>query len=189
MRFMLLCAILAGPVAAQEIKVTVQEFRVTVQKPKIYVTLAESHVPPFPCPPCEKLKKDRAEGKLGQFDFPRYSETQEYHPPFDGIKSYPAIRFRNRKGVWMVVYGYDESVKQRLRVELIDPPVTKKTSIFGSIGTSHESRETLIAHLLFDGIHRGRYTMSQLSVMSDEQLDAAHDRDHGIQKGLFLHVR
>lgn len=175
MRFMLLCAILAGPVTAQEIKVTVQEFRVTVQKPKIYVTVADS----FPCPPCEKLKKDRADGKLNQFDFPRYSVNQDYHPPFKGLRSYPAIRFRDRSGSWKVVYGYDASVVQRLRVELIDPPVKKNSTIYGSIGTSHESRETLIRHLLNDGIHRGRYTLNQLNAMSDDQLDAAHDRDHG----------
>ncbi len=182
MRFMLLFAILAGPATAQEINVTVQEFRVTVQKPKIYVTLAESHVPPFPCLPCENLKKDRAEGKLDQFQFQRYSENQEYHPPFKGIRSYPAIRFLDRNGVWKVVYGYDASVLQRLRVELIDPPVKKNSSIYGSIGTSHESRETLIDHLLNDGIHRGRYTLNQLNAMSDDQLDAAHDRDHGWRK-------
>lgn len=51
-------------------------------------------------------------------------------------------------------------------------------SLFGSVGTSHESRSTLIRHLLNDGIHRGRWTISVLNSMSDDELNEAHEQDH-----------
>lgn len=58
--------------------------------------------------------------------------------------------------------------------------VNTPTSVIynGRKGNSHESRETLIKHLLNDGIHRGRYTLLQLNNMSDSALDRAHNIDH-----------
>lgn len=53
-----------------------------------------------------------------------------------------------------------------------------KSSLFGKMGTSHESRETLINHLLNEGIHRGRYSLSYLNSLSDSQLNDVHERDH-----------
>ena len=55
-----------------------------------------------------------------------------------------------------------------------------KSSIYnGQPGSSHESRESLIDHLSYDGIHRGKHDRSQLEAMSDESLNATHNRDHG----------
>ena len=51
-------------------------------------------------------------------------------------------------------------------------------SLFGKTGTSHESRATLIDHLLNDGIHRGKYSVSYLNSLSDDQLNDVHERDH-----------
>jgi hypothetical protein len=51
-------------------------------------------------------------------------------------------------------------------------------SLFGKTGTSHESRETLIQHLLSDGIHRGKYSMSYLQSLSDDALNLVHEKDH-----------
>lgn len=50
--------------------------------------------------------------------------------------------------------------------------------LYGRTGTSHESRETLISHLLEDGIHAGRHTRAELSKMSDESLNDLHNREH-----------
>ena len=57
--------------------------------------------------------------------------------------------------------------------------VTKSSIYNGQRGSSHESRQSLIDHLSYDGIHRGKHDRSQLEAMSDEALDATHDRDHG----------
>lgn len=54
----------------------------------------------------------------------------------------------------------------------------RNPSLFGSLGTSHESRSTLIRHLLNDGIHRGRWQIDTLNSMSDDALNQAHSDDH-----------
>jgi thiol-disulfide isomerase/thioredoxin len=52
-------------------------------------------------------------------------------------------------------------------------------SIFnGRRGNSHQNRQSLINHLLNDGIHRGRYTLNQLTNSSDDELNRLHNRDH-----------
>lgn len=55
--------------------------------------------------------------------------------------------------------------------------------LFGRVGTSHESRQTLISHLLTDGIHKGRHTLAQLESMTDQQLSDLHDREHNQATG------
>lgn len=62
-------------------------------------------------------------------------------------------------------------------IERIQNPVV--ASIYGRRGTSHESRESLINHLLRDGIHRGKWQLDALNAMSDDALDLAHNTDHG----------
>ena len=52
------------------------------------------------------------------------------------------------------------------------------STVFGSIGTSHESRESLIKHMLTEGEHIGRHTPESLSRLTDQQLSDLHDRDH-----------
>lgn len=61
--------------------------------------------------------------------------------------------------------------------DLVEEP-GKQTLPFGNTGSSHESRETLIRHLLEDGIHKGRRTTEQLEKMTDLQLDQLHHLDH-----------
>lgn len=56
---------------------------------------------------------------------------------------------------------------------------SRNTPLFGISGTSHESRATLIHHLSSEGIHRGKWSVSELRGMSDEALDALHSKDHG----------
>ena len=62
-------------------------------------------------------------------------------------------------------------------------PVKSDGQIYGRTGTSHESRETLISHLLSDGIHKGRHTLAELSAMTDVELDALHNREHNQSAG------
>lgn len=66
---------------------------------------------------------------------------------------------------------------------VVSPPNTpakqvQRGSIYGHVGTSHESRETLIQHLLSEGIHAGRHSLVSLNAMTDEQLNSLHDSDH-----------
>lgn len=173
-----------------------QQVQVEIHRPKLYVTTAT-----FNCPPCDRLKQDRKDGKLDKFEFPPCSPTQEYYPPWNGMRSYPAIRFQEPDGSWKVIYGYNEAIRKQLIERLIPPgppaveakPVSpavappakavkavgRNPSLYGQIGTSHESRETLIDHLLNDGIHRRKRTLLQLQAMSDDELNAAHMIDHG----------
>lgn len=92
-----------------------QQTQIEIPRPKLYVTTAT-----FNCPPCDRLKRDRKAGKLNQFEFPRYTDTQEYYPPWDGMQSYPAIRFRDTDGQWKVIYGYSEDIRKHLIRRLVD---------------------------------------------------------------------
>lgn len=56
---------------------------------------------------------------------------------------------------------------------------SRNPSLFGRVGTSHESRQTLIFHLANEGIHRGKRSVAELGGMSDDALDALHSKDHG----------
>jgi hypothetical protein len=66
------------------------------------------------CSPCKRLWRDVDDGKLDGFDVRKA-------PPFDGLKSYPAIRFKNPDSDtgWSVVYGYDEETRLWLRAKLL----------------------------------------------------------------------
>jgi len=61
--------------------------------------------------------------------------------------------------------------------QLAKPPAEQ--SLFGFAGSAHESRETLIRHLMEDAAHKGRHSLSRLQSMTDEQLDTLHNSDHG----------
>lgn len=70
--------------------------------------------------------------------------------------------------------------------KLVSAPKTQKggkfynSSIYtGERGTIHENRESLISHLLNDGIHRGRHSFAELSSLSDDALNLLHNREHG----------
>lgn len=86
---------------------------------------------------------------------------------------------------WVV----DAKTRQPLRSRLgmislrdveVQPVVVRRSpGIYNGIpGNSHESREELIRHLLYDGIHKGRHIESELNAMSDEQLNDLHNADH-----------
>ena len=70
-----------------------------------------------------------------------------------------------------------------------ETPVRSGGQIYGRVGTSHESRQALIAHLLTDGIHKGRHTQAELDAMTDEQLDALHNQEHNQSAGTPANTR
>ena len=86
---------------------------------------------------------------------------------------------------WVV----DAKTRQPLRSRLgmislsdveVQPVVVRRSSWMwnGIPGNSHENRESLIRHLLYEGIHKGRHSESKLNAMSDEQLNDLHNQDH-----------
>ena len=66
------------------------------------------------CAPCKRMWRDVDDGKLDGFVFTKV-------PPFDGMESYPAIRFQDTESNtgWAVVYGYDEATRQYLQAKLL----------------------------------------------------------------------
>jgi len=74
------------------------------------------------CAPCKRLWRDVDNGDLDGFVVTKV-------PAFDGLKSYPAIRFRNPDSDtgWSVVYGYDEDTRLWLRAKLLgEKPVASR---------------------------------------------------------------
>ena len=98
------------------------------------------------CAPCKRMWRDVDDGKLDGFIVSKA-------PSFDGMKSYPAIRFRDPSSNtgWAVVYGYDEATRQYLRAKLLGEkavatggqqpvsgsffPVSRQTTILNSRST------------------------------------------------------
>ena len=70
------------------------------------------------------------------------------------------------------------------KIKDIDAPPSeseKKTnsSVYnGKPNNSHTNRKSLINHLAFDGIHRGKHSISYLNSLSDTELDKLHSSDH-----------
>lgn len=82
--------------------------------------------------------------------------------------------------------GYRSAEKLLAELQLnsmAETPVKSGGQIYGRVGTSHESRQTLINHLLTDGIHKGRHTQAELDAMTDEQLGALHNQEHNQSAG------
>jgi len=75
----------------------------------------------------------------------------------------------------------DPNWKQTLSAEPAKSPGVPK--LFGRIGTSHESRQTLVDHLLNDSIHKGRHTSAELEALTDQQLSDLHDKEHNTASG------
>ena len=66
------------------------------------------------CSPCKRLWADVGNGKLDGF-------TVRKVEPFEGIKGYPAIRFRDDTSDtgWKVIYNYNETIRLYLRAKLL----------------------------------------------------------------------
>lgn len=87
----------------------------TDSQPSIDLVAESGDVPlvvtnaPFPCPPCERLKRDIADGKFAGFTV-RFDDT--WTP-----RSYPAIRYQSATSStgWAAEYGYDSGTIGRLK--------------------------------------------------------------------------
>jgi hypothetical protein len=97
----------------------------------------------------------------------------------DGKTHIPRLKTKRVGGVSA------RNIKQMMGKEPVPVPAQPQAGFYNpslyngrNDGNSHASRESLIRHLFNDGIHRGRYPMSQLTASSDNELNALHERDH-----------
>lgn len=98
------------------------------------------------CAPCKKMWRDVDDGKLDGFVLTKV-------PPFAGLKSYPAIRFRNPDSDtgWSVIYGYDEDTRLWLRSKLLgETPVASSDVTCEPVAMSHSEMKAL-----HDQLHGG----------------------------------
>jgi hypothetical protein len=72
----------------------------------LFVTYAK-----FYCPPCEQLREAIERGEFAGF---AVAESG----PFEGQKSFPAVRYQDRNGTWKVRYGYDVRLPQWVRSDI-----------------------------------------------------------------------
>jgi hypothetical protein len=98
------------------------------------------------CAPCKRMWRDFDDGKLDGFVLTKVA-------PFDGMKSYPAIRFADTDSEtgWSVVYGYDEQTRQYLRAKLLgEKPVASSRVECYPVAMSHSEMKAL-----HDQLHGG----------------------------------
>ncbi len=98
------------------------------------------------CAPCKRMWRDVDDGKLEGFLVTKV-------PAFDGLKSYPAIRFANPDSDtgWSVIYGYDEDTRLWLRARLLgEQPVASSRIECYPVAMSHSEMKAL-----HDQLHGG----------------------------------
>lgn len=133
------------------------------------------------CGPCQQWKQNERP-KLNGVTITTVDIDKEKQWGVGTVPSFWIVDRETRKPIKKLT-GYT-SADTLLDALLAEPPKAKSSSaLFGRIGTSHESRQTLISHLLTDGIHKGRHTLAELESMSDQQLSDLHDREHSQATG------
>ena len=97
------------------------------------------------CAPCKRMWRDVDDGKLDGFVLTKVA-------PFDGMKSYPAIRFQDTESNtgWSVVYGYDEATRQYLRAKLLGEKAVASRVVCEPVRMSHSEMKAL-----HDSLHGG----------------------------------
>jgi thiol-disulfide isomerase/thioredoxin len=165
----------------------IQSFTVEVEKPTVkeddslYVVMFTASW----CGPCRNYKQS------GKLDKVIKSGTRVVLVDIDTDDSYysgPVPRFwicRNKIRVHEFSAGVVEPDKLLKKVTELNNSQksleVKKTnpSVYnGRPNNSHTNRQTLIEHLLNDGIHKGKHTSSELNTLSDTDLDKLHSLDH-----------
>lgn len=149
------------------------------------------------CGPCKTLKQN----ELVQLSDKSWKVKNSDHKvtvvdideqPQWGIGRVPAVWVVDRETrkplKRMTGYKTADELLQELN-SVAETPVKSGGQIYGRVGTSHESRATLIAHLITDGIHKGRHTQAELDAMTDEQLDALHNQEHNQSAGTPRNTR
>lgn len=134
------------------------------------------------CGYCKKFKNDGKLKELQALTEVVIVDTQK--DKSYGSMTLPTIRLYDREtdrqlNEWV---GYQNTMSMKARylekVSAAPKPPARDNSFYGRKGTSHESRETLIQHLLKDGIHQGRHTRESLDGLSDHELVELHDEEH-----------
>lgn len=140
------------------------------------------------CGPCKQWKANERP-KLSGVSITTVDIDEQKQWGIDRVPSFWIVDRETRKPI-KKLSGYraaDELLKEVNSVA--ETPVKSGGQIYGRIGTSHESRQTLITHLLTDGIHKGRHTQAELDAMTDEQLDALHNQEHNQSAGTPANAR
>lgn len=142
------------------------------------------------CGPCRDYKDS---GKLGRLKTEGYPVTQidiqqnsSFY--FGKIPKFWIAKDKQRVHEWAPGTVEPDTIIQKIKELKGQKPTS--SSFFGRKGTSHESRQTLIDHMLEDGIHQGRHTRQSLEAMSDADLVELHDQEHkksghSIKNGLW----
>jgi len=172
----------------------IDQFTVSVQEPPAFtVEVHESlfdaahvesdyYVVMFSASYCEPCRDYKASGKLDAIKKAGYKvavvDIQENSSFYYGkIPKFWIAKNEQKVHEWSPGTVSPEVILAKIRDLKGDRPKVS-TNFFGRKGTSHESRRTLIEHLLSDGIHKGRHTKESLESMSDSELVELHDREH-----------
>lgn len=132
------------------------------------------------CGPCQNYKNSSKPAELKAAGYPlTYIDTQKNSSFYSGsIPKFWLCKDKQKVHEWPAGAVDPSTILAKIR-ELKGKTSPKKASdFFGRKGTSHETRETLIGHMLEDGIHKGLHTRASLEILSDSELVELHDREH-----------
>lgn len=131
------------------------------------------------CGPCQNYKNSGKPAELKAAGYPlTYIDTQRNSSFYSGsIPKFWLCKDKEKVHEWPAGAVDPSTILAKIR-ELKGQKPASSGNFFGRKGTSHESRETLIAHLLSDGIHQGRHTKASLESLSDSELVELHDSEH-----------
>lgn len=137
------------------------------------------------CGPCQSFKNSGKLDKLKELcpvTVVDIDENPEWKKKIRVLPTFWLARRSDRKMVKEWTGSVDVSqIADELKTIRLKQTVRVSSAnlLFGRHGTSHESRSTLIEHLSFDGIHRGKHVIARLYEMSDSELNDLHQKDHG----------
>lgn len=198
MRYFLLSMLMCNTLFAQRMVITerVQSFVITERQEQPNTTVIDTEYEVVICSakwcsPCQvykksgKIEKIRTKYRVAEVDT---DERKDWAALLhDGIPAVWLIRKSDRIPIkkWAGTVDLETIEREvtKARQNKTTTKITTKTilrnpSLFGLVGTSHQSRETLINHLHNDGIHRGRHSLNDLQNMSDDELNELHKIDH-----------
>lgn len=131
------------------------------------------------CGPCQNYKNSKKPDELKAAGYPlTYIDTQRNSSFYSGsIPKFWICKDKQKVHEWPAGAVDPSTILAKIR-ELKGENKPSSGNFFGRKGTSHETRETLIEHMISDGIHQGRHTKSSLESLSDSELVELHDREH-----------